>query len=96
LVNRYNDGNDYLGAHSDSKDGLDKGSIVAGISYGKGVRKFRIRNRKTKKIVIDYDHHAKTLIVMDGNFQNEFTHEIPKQKKIKDPRISLKRRIHKN
>lgn len=53
LVNRYINGEKYLGAHSDNEKYLDKGgrNMVAGIAYGPGIRKFRIRDKSTKEIV---------------------------------------------
>lgn len=93
LVNKYNNGSDYIGAHSDNEKELDKtNSSVISIGYGT-TRKFRIKN-KLKQTVLDYDHKPGTLLVMDGEFQKEFTHEIPKQLKIKDCRISLTFRYH--
>ena len=54
LVNRYNSGQDYLSAHSDSESGLDPNKkSVAGISYG-ATRTFRIRDKLSKTIVLDY------------------------------------------
>lgn len=95
LVNRYIDGSNYLSAHGDDEDGLDKNNkIVAGLSYGPGVRKFRIRDKKSKEIILDYEQKPCTLLVMQGEFQKEFTHEIPKQLKIKEERISITLRSH--
>ncbi|CAH6419369.1 2OG-Fe(II) oxygenase superfamily protein [uncultured virus] len=94
LVNQYLNGEHYLSSHSDDERGLDKTrNMVAGISYGT-VRKFRIRNKQTGAIVLDYNHTPGTLLVMEGNFQKEFTHEIPIQKKVKDQRISITFRHH--
>jgi alkylated DNA repair dioxygenase AlkB len=95
LVNQYINGKKYLSAHSDSEKGLDKGgrNMVAGIAYG-AVRTFRIRNKETKKIVLDFQHTPRTLLVMEGDFQAEFTHEIPVRKKVKDERISITFRHH--
>lgn len=95
LVNKYVNGEKYIGAHSDDERGLDKNNkAVASIAYGPGVRNFRIRDKQTKKIVLNYDHKPQTLLVMEGAFQSEFTHEIPVQKKIKEERISLTFRSH--
>jgi alkylated DNA repair dioxygenase AlkB len=80
LVNRYRDGTDYIGPHSDAENGLDrKTKAVAGIAFG-AVRKFRIRDKRTKKIVLDYEWQPGSLVIMTGNFQKEYTHEIPVQK----------------
>lgn len=94
LVNEYIDGTKTVGKHSDSEAGLDKKKMsVAGIAYG-ATRIFRIRDIKSGKIVLDYEHEPCSLIVMDGDFQKEFTHEIPPQKKVKESRISLTFRHH--
>lgn len=94
LVNVYRNGEHYLSAHSDNERGLDKNrKMVAGISYG-AVRTFRIRESKSRKIVLDLQPKPGTLIIMEGEFQREFLHEIPQQKKVKEERISLTFRKH--
>lgn len=93
LINKYADGQDYIGKHSDDERGLDGKVGVISISYG-AVRKFRIRNKITGKIEIDVPTDPTKIIQMAGNFQKEFTHEIPIEKKIKDVRYSLTFRKH--
>jgi alkylated DNA repair dioxygenase AlkB len=92
LVNQYIDGSKYIGAHSDDKRGLSNG-CVASLSVG-ATRLFRVRNKITKAIVYEVEHESGDLLVMSGNFQDEFTHEIPKQLRIKKERISLTFRQH--
>ena len=98
LVNRYRNGEKYLSAHSDSKSGLDKNNfMVAGIAYGPGIRKFRIRRKvpgKAGTIVIDHPHQPRQLLIMEGAFQERYTHEIPIEKKVKEERISVTFRRH--
>lgn len=95
LINKYINGEKYIGAHSDNEKGLDKNNkMVVGLSYGPGVRTFRIRDKKTKKIVLDYKQEQGTLLCMCGEFQSQYTHEIPKELKIKEERISLTFRYH--
>jgi len=96
LVNRYSNGEKYIGPHSDNEKHLDKGgkNMVAGIAYGPGIRKFRIRDKRTNEIVLDYEHTPRTLIIMQNNFQKDFTHEIPVQKKVTGERISITFRHH--
>lgn len=91
LVNEYTDGTKIVGAHSDSEINLDS-SYVAAISYG-ATRKFRVRKIGEKGFQ-DFDHEPCSLLVMAGDFQKEFTHEIPVQKKISDVRYSLTFRKH--
>ncbi len=91
-MNKYINGNDYIGAHSDDETSLDKCSVVC-ISYG-AVRKFRIKDKKTKKTVIDIPTISNNILHMGGDFQKEFTHEIPIEKKIKEVRYSFTFRKH--
>ena len=88
LVNKYNDGNDYIGKHSDDEKGLDSNIGVLSLSYG-AVRKFRIRNKIDNKIVVDVLLDPGVIVQMGGYFQKEFTHEIPIQKKVKACDIHL-------
>ena len=92
LVNKYMDGNDYISAHSDDETGLDSVGVVS-ISYG-SERIFRIRDKATKEIVCDESTTHCSILHMGGNFQKVYTHEIPIQKKIKEPRISFTFRKH--
>lgn len=93
LVNLYQNGTNYISAHSDDESGLDPIG-VASIAFG-AVRTFRIRNKTTGSIVLDVPHNAGDLLVMAGDFQSEFTHEIPIQKKVTEARVSLTFRLHK-
>ena len=92
LVNKYEDGNNYISDHSDDEKNLDKGGVIC-ISHGT-VRKFRIRNKSTKEIIIDIPTTSNSIIHMGGDFQKEFTHGIPVEKKVKGLRYSLTFRKH--
>lgn len=93
LINKYSSGEDYIGKHSDSEAGLDSKVGVVALSYG-AVRKFRIRNKLTSKIEMDVPTEPKKIIQMAGDFQKEFTHEIPIEKKVKGVRYSFTFRKH--
>lgn len=92
LVNRYESGDDYIGAHSDDESALDDIGVVC-ISYG-AVRTFRIRNKITKELVKDIPTTPNVFLHMGGDFQKEFTHEIPVEKKVKGTRYSFTFRKH--
>ena len=97
LINKYINGNDYIGAHSDDESNLDNIGVIS-ISYGYP-RIFRIRNKYTKKIVKDIITSNDKIIHMGGDFQKEFTHEIPKVKtsdSLDTTRYSITFRKHKN
>lgn len=92
LVNKYIDGNDYIGAHSDDETGLD-GIGVVSISYG-SERIFRIRDKFERTIICDEPTTHCGILHMGGKFQKLYTHEIPIQKKIEGSRISFSFRKH--
>jgi alkylated DNA repair dioxygenase AlkB len=92
LVNVYHDGRDYIGAHCDDENHLGVSGVVS-ITFGE-TRTFRVRDRKTKKIAVDVDACDGTVLHMRGPFQKEFTHEVPKQLRIKSARLSLTFRHH--
>jgi len=92
LINRYKDGEDYIGAHSDDEKALAPSGVIS-LSYG-ATRTFRIRDKVTGKIVENVKLTTGDLAIMSGDFQKEFTHEIPIEKRIKDERISFTFRKH--
>ena len=92
LVNLYVDGNDSIGDHSDDEASLGKEGVIA-ISTG-AVRKFRIRDKSSRKIVKDIEMEHGMILQMCGDFQKEFTHEIPIEKKVKEMRYSFTFRQH--
>jgi alkylated DNA repair dioxygenase AlkB len=92
LINEYPDGEHYISKHSDDERALTNAGVVC-ISYGAS-RKFRIRNKETNKIVMDIPTTSSEILIMGGNFQKEFTHEIPVEKKIKEKRVSFTFRKH--
>ena len=92
LVNKYETGNEYIGKHSDDERTLDAHAGVVLISTG-AVRIFRIRNKITGE-KIDIPLETDKMYQMWGDFQKEFTHEIPVQKKVLDTRYSFTFRKH--
>ncbi len=93
LINKYENGEEYISKHSDDEKGLEPKCGVICVSHG-AIRKFRIRNKKSGEIVLDLPTDPTKIIQMAGNFQKEFTHEIPVEKKIKDSRYSFTFRKH--
>jgi alkylated DNA repair dioxygenase AlkB len=97
LVNEYRDGTDYIGSHSDNEKGLNN-LLVACISLGAS-RKFRIRRKDgampSGESFLDIPTKHGQLLVMGGDFQKLYKHEVPSEKKLEDGhRISLTFRCH--
>jgi len=78
LVNWYQDGQHYIGAHSDDEKQLVPNSGIYSFSFGQE-RIFRVRNKKTKKIFRDFPVTDNSLLVMGGEMQKYYTHEVPKR-----------------
>ncbi len=68
LINKYENGEEYIGKHSDDERGLQPSCGVIAMSFG-AVRKFRVRNKLTGKIVMDVPTESNKIIQMAGNFQ---------------------------
>ena len=92
LVNKYESGSEYIGKHSDDERTLDAHAGVVMVSTG-AVRTFRLRNKATGE-KIDIPMEVDKMYQMCGDFQKEFTHEIPVQKKVKGVRYSFTFRKH--
>ena len=87
LVNLYRHGQDSMGLHADDEPELGNEPVIASVSLGAG-RNFRLRHRATKeKVQIELE--SGSLLIMSGLSQQCWMHDIPKTKKIVEPRINL-------
>jgi len=91
LLNWYENGENYIGSHSDDESQLKHGTPIVTITLclpGES-RKFRIRKKTDKSVVKDISTVNGLVLVMGGNFQKDFKHEIVKTKKKVGSRISI-------
>jgi len=88
LCNYYRDGQDSMGWHRDNEAVLGKNPSIASLTFG-ATRMFQIRHyeSKSRKIEIPLSHGS--LLMMSGESQHYWEHQIPKTKKILGPRINL-------
>lgn len=93
LINKYASGEEYISRHSDDEHALDREAGVVAISTG-AARIFRVRDKTSGAIVADIDTQPHLVLQMAGDFQREFTHEIPETKKIQHARYSFTFRAH--
>lgn len=91
LLNEYANGKEYISQHSDDERELTPSGVVT-ISLG-APRIFRIKD-KANVTVRDVPLRPGEIVCMSGNFQQEFTHGIPKQLRVKEPRWSFTFRRH--
>ena len=87
LLNFYHDGDDGMGWHSDNEKELIKNGVIASISLG-AERKFSFKHKKNKE-KIDLILGNGSLLVMKEQIQTHWNHQLPKSKKIREPRINL-------
>ena len=88
LLNQYRDGNDKMGWHSDNEKELGKNPIIASLSIG-ATRFFDLKHKRIKSIKKHLELPAGSLLIMCGSTQENWLHQIPKQKKVNEPRINL-------
>ena len=88
LLNYYRSGNDSVSWHSDDEKELGDQPIIGSVSFG-GIRKFRLRNKKNKKLIHNIELENGSLLIMRELTQQYWEHEIPKTKKKVAERINL-------
>lgn len=87
LMNYYRNGNDSMGWHQDNEPELGKNPVIASLSLGQD-RFFHLKHNETKELVkLNLTHGS--LLIMKGEIQHYWKHQIPKTKKIIEPRINL-------
>ena len=79
LLNKYKDGNNYIGWHSDQEKELGRDPVIASVTFGCD-RIFRMRRYDDKNDVHDISLSHGSLLVMSGETQHYWQHMIPKQK----------------
>lgn len=88
LLNFYRDGKDHMGWHRDNEKGLGEKPVIASVSFG-AVRAFQIRRYATKDDKLSIEVENGSLILMQGEMQQHWEHQLPKRLKVKEPRINL-------
>lgn len=87
LLNRYIDGSQGMGWHSDDEPTLGNPNTIASISLG-AERKFCFRHKRSKEKV-ELQLHSGGLLIMTGLTQKNWHHALPKSLRVKEPRINL-------
>lgn len=87
LLNLYRSGNDSISWHTDAEKELGINPIIASVNFG-ATRKFQLRHTKTKeKLEIELTHGS--LLIMQGELQHYWQHQVPKTSKVVGERINL-------
>jgi alkylated DNA repair dioxygenase AlkB len=89
LLNLYRDGADSMGWHSDDEPELGERPVIASLSLG-ATRRFRLRHRRRKElepVAIDLENGS--LLIMEGDTQRFWKHQVPKTRRAAEPRVNL-------
>jgi alkylated DNA repair dioxygenase AlkB len=87
LANLYRDGRDSVGWHSDDEPELGPEPVIASVSLGVA-RTFQMKHKSDDaewKVLLTHG----SLLLMKGPTQQNWKHALPKDKKIREPRINL-------
>ena len=92
LLNLYRDGNDSVSWHRDNEKVLRKNPVIASVSFG-ATRLFKFRHVHDHSLVKSVELSPGTLLLMKGETQHYWEHQIPKTTKVSAPRINLTFRV---
>ena len=88
LMNRYRDGADSMGWHSDDEPELGRAPVIASLTLGTA-RRFLLRRRDDPALKAEYLLRHGDLLVMAGATQKHYQHAVPKSAKVTGERINL-------
>lgn len=89
LLNLYRDGSDSVSWHSDDEPELGKNPIIGSVSFGAS-RRFSFKHRYNKNLNrIDVELNHGSFLLMAGETQHFWLHQIGKTKRSLTPRINL-------
>jgi alkylated DNA repair dioxygenase AlkB len=90
LLNLYRDGDDSMGLHADDEPELGKEPVIASVSLGAErtfVLKPKKRQRESAPLRLVLPHGS--LLVMDAAVQQGWVHGVPKEPRVRAPRVNL-------
>lgn len=88
LINKYRDGNDRIGWHSDDEKDLKKGAPIVSITFG-AERDFLFRKRKDHSVKDKIVLHHGSLLIMPYSLNQDWQHSVPTRKRITTARYNL-------
>ncbi|WP_417875574.1 alpha-ketoglutarate-dependent dioxygenase AlkB family protein [Winogradskyella sediminis] len=88
LINLYRDGNDSNGWHADNEKELGKNPLIASVTFGES-RTFHFKHKFIKEERHKLNLENGSLLIMKGEMQHYWLHQIPKTKKQVNERLNL-------
>ena len=88
LLNLYRNGQDSNGWHADDEKELGTNPVIASVSFGEE-RIFHFRHKAEKQLKRKILLENGSLLLMKGSTQHFWKHQLPKSKRVLNPRINL-------
>jgi alkylated DNA repair dioxygenase AlkB len=88
LLNYYRNGHDSVAWHSDNEKALGPDPLIASVSLGVE-RKFELKRRDGNAQKTSLELADGSLLLMGKGLQQHWSHQIPKQSWVTEPRINL-------
>jgi alkylated DNA repair dioxygenase AlkB len=92
LLNLYRNGNDSVAWHADDEPELGINPLIASVSFGQ-LRRFDVRHKQDHKLKYSIELENGSLLIMKGDLQHNWEHQIPKSTKAIKERINLTFRV---
>jgi len=92
LLNRYRDGNDSVSWHSDDEPELGKNPIIGSLNFG-ATRRFMLRHKNDKSLTYEIELKHGSFLLMFGELQHYWIHQVPKTAKKIGERVNLTFRV---
>lgn len=91
LLNLYRSGRDSISWHTDEEKELGPNPVIASVNFG-ATRKFQLKHMNTKeKLEIELSHGS--LLIMQGELQHFWQHQVPKTSLELKERVNLTFRV---
>lgn len=88
LCNLYRDGRDYMGWHADNERELGPEPVIASLSFG-ARRRFVFKPRAGGPLRREFQLQTGSLLLMRGDVQRHWLHQLPRALRVRDSRINL-------
>ena len=92
LLNLYRHGGDGISWHTDAEPELGDNPVIGSVSFG-GTRRFMFRHRQDRDLKAEVELTHGSFLLMAGETQHFWQHQIPKTARKVEPRINLTFRV---
>jgi alkylated DNA repair dioxygenase AlkB len=92
LLNLYRNGNDGISWHTDAEPELGENPVIGSVSFG-GARRFMFRHKQNQDLKSEVELTHGSFLLMAGETQHFWQHQIPKTSRKVEPRINLTFRV---